>query len=109
MLSGEVYALKKAHEKAHTEACRLDKVLSGFDPTRRYEVFNEPMHAETLKRNEELAKEADTLERRVHELERENGILRNKLTEIEELRRFEAEHGNDEQNDGEHTPKRPRV
>ena len=58
MLSGEVYALKKAHEKAHTEACRLDKVLSGFDPTRRYEVFNEPMHAETLKRNEELAKEA---------------------------------------------------
>ena len=79
-LTDENRGLKVALEKIHGEAKRLKEILSGFERPRRYETFTDPMHAQTLRLNEELSDEIEQLERKVRLLQEENQLLKRRLT-----------------------------
>ncbi len=78
-LTEENKTLRLSYEKAYNEMRRLEQVLSGFERTRKYEVFTDETHRQTLALNEELADEVEALERRVKRLEAENASLKRKM------------------------------
>ena len=75
-LSDENKTLKYNNEVTYTEMRRLEKVLSGFEKTRRYDTFTDEKHKETLAVNEKIAKELEKAERRLRVLQEENELLK---------------------------------
>ena len=75
-LTEENQRLKEAHESVRAEVCRLARILSGFERSRRYETFTDEAHRETLTLNERLAEQVEHLERRIHVLSEENEIFK---------------------------------
>ena len=75
-LAAENTTLKTSNEMTYNEMRRLEKILVGFEKTRRYDTFTDEMHKETVTLNEKMAKELEKAERRLRVLEEENGILK---------------------------------
>jgi len=68
--------LKQTNEATYNEMRRLERLLSGFEQTRRFQPFTEELHKQTLERNEQLAAELDRMERAMHALQEELAALR---------------------------------
>ena len=93
-LVDEIKVIKIGSEKAFNEMRRLEKILAGFEKTKTFE-FTDEHHRQTVKMNEELASEVETLEYEMHRLQEENALLarRNERMkrEIEELKKARSE------------------
>jgi hypothetical protein len=74
-LAEENRRLKDANERLHAEMSRLERLLNGFEKTRRYDTFTEEKHRETLALNAQMADELEALERRMHAMEEEHTLL----------------------------------
>ena len=68
--------LKQTNEATYNEMRRLERLLTGFEQTRRFQPFTEELHAKTLERNEQLAAELDRMERTMHALQEELAALK---------------------------------
>lgn len=68
--------LKQGNETTYNEMRRLERVLNGFEKTRRYDNFTEEKYKEAVKLNDELAEQIENTEYEMHILEEENAILK---------------------------------
>jgi hypothetical protein len=75
-LAEENRFLKQTNEATYGEMRRLERLLSGFEQTRRFQPFTDELHKQTLERNEQLAAELDRMERAMHALQEELAALR---------------------------------
>jgi hypothetical protein len=75
LLSEEVAALKHKNEQSIAELRRLERVLSGFEKTRKFELFTDEKHRETLQANEKLAEHVENLEYKLHIMQEELDVL----------------------------------
>lgn len=75
-LSEENKTLKQTNEVTYNEMRRLERILSGFERTRRFDHFTNDLQRQTVERNEKLAAEVEQLERTVHALQEENAVLK---------------------------------
>ena len=71
--------LKQNQELTYNEMRRLERILNGFEKTRRYEVFTDEHHRSTLEQNEKMACDIDKMEHRLHVLQEENEIMKQTL------------------------------
>lgn len=74
-LTEENRALRQTQEATHAEMRRLERVLAGFERTRRFETFTDAMHQETLSLNEKLADQLDRAERQLRILAEDNELM----------------------------------
>jgi hypothetical protein len=77
-LTEENRLLKQGRDSAYSEMRRLETVLSGFEKTRRYDNFTDARYKEAMELNETLAEQVEDMEWRIHVLEEENAILKQK-------------------------------
>ena len=83
--------IKAGAERTFNEMRRLERILAGFERTRTFE-FTQEHHKQTLKLNEELACEVETLEYEMHRLQEENALLKRKNERMQrELTRRNSE------------------
>lgn len=75
-LAEENRLLKQTNETTYNEMRRLERLLMGFEQTKRFQPFTEELHKKTLERNEQLAVELDRMERTMHALQEELATLK---------------------------------
>ena len=68
-LMEENRVLQANYERTYAEMRRLQEVSAGFERPRRFKVFTDEKHRETLKLNEQLADELEKMERKVCRLQ----------------------------------------
>jgi hypothetical protein len=57
------------------ELRRLERVLAGFEKARKFELFTDEKHRETLQINEKLAEQVENLEYALHTMQEELDVL----------------------------------
>ena len=75
-LTEENRTLKQSNETTYNEMRRLERVLGGFERTRRFDQFTDDQHRRTLELNGTLSDEVERLERIVHVLQEENAVFK---------------------------------
>jgi len=79
LLSDENVRLKQERDSLYAKMRKYEDMLHGFEKAKKFEVFSDDAHRDTLAKNSELVEQVDRLRRSEWELKEENAALRRRM------------------------------